>query len=315
MLAAEPRSFMDDLPPALVIAWVGAIGLFVGSFLNVVVYRLPRNCLSINKPKRSFCPQCKTQLTMKDNIPVFGWVLLGGKCRYCKKPYSIRYPAVELLTGLLFSLTVWRFIYDGGSLAGSGTAWLAAFSVIVMICVLLPMSLIDLEMRQIPDTLSLGALMVFVPLAANPATMEAGLPGDVSALVFDSLPRWLNGIVSALLAGVVAAGFLWLMGKVGNVLFRKRTEAVGGSSMGFGDVKLMLLLGVMLGWPKLVGAFFVAIFAGVAIGIPRRMIDREAHGVPFGPFLALGALASMLATPQMVAFYEWYMNFIQGAAR
>ena len=307
------RQALLELPPAFYVGFAAAFGLFVGSFTNVVIYRLPRNCLSVNAPKRSFCPKCRTQLTWYDNLPVVSWLTLLGRCRYCKAPISPRYPLVEGLVGALFAFTVWRVLFaDGPSLAAEWQAWLTVLTILLMIGVLVPMALIDLDLQQIPDELSLAPLLVFVPLAAHPGTMMMGLDGSLNPLIFGLDAQWLDGILSACLAGGAGAAFIYGIGKVGNVMFRKGAEAVGGESMGFGDVKLLLLLGVMLGWPKLLAAFFIAVALGAILGIGYRLATGN-RGIPFGPFLATGALVSMLAAPELTRLYKGYMDLI-GAA-
>jgi leader peptidase (prepilin peptidase)/N-methyltransferase len=284
----------------------------------VVVYRLPRNCLSINKPRRSFCPSCKTQLKAKDNLPIVGWVLLRGKCRYCGVKFGARYPLVELLVAVLFALAGWRVLYAEGNLAGDWQAWLTVLHILLIVGVLVPWALIDLDLQVIPDKLTLGPLIVFVPFAAHVPAFEFGIPGgagypDVSHLVFSFQPTWLNSILSVLVAGVAAATALWMIGKISNVVFRRRVQQMGGEAMGGADVKLMVLLGVMLGWPKLVVAFFVAIFIGAIIGSFQLLLKRG-PGTPFGPYLAIGALAAALRMDVFIDLYVWYMSFLQGMA-
>lgn len=327
----ELFEIIGKMPPWFWLAWFFMVGSFVGSFLNVVVYRLPRNCLSINKPKRSFCPSCKTQLKWKDNLPIIGWLLLRGKCRYCGTKYGIRYPAVELLTAVLFCFAAWRVLYSDGNLAGEWAAWLTLLHILAIIGVLLPWALIDLDLTYIPDKLTLGPLLVFVPFAAHADALQFGLTRsaqsfdltDVSAAVpanqqythlwFNFSPIWLNSMISAVLTGLAASLSLWLIGKAANVIFARRVREMGGEAMGGADVKLMVLLGVMLGWPKLLAAFFVAIFVGAAIGTVQLLL-KKGHGTPFGPYLTLGALVAALGSSWIAALYRWYMDFLQGAA-
>ncbi|MCA8918536.1 MAG: prepilin peptidase, partial [Planctomycetes bacterium] len=135
------------MPPAFWLVLAFFLGSFVGSFLNVVVYRLPRNCLSINNPKRSFCPSCKTQLKWSDNLPIVGWAVLRGKCRYCGVRFGVRYPLVELLTATLFTLATWRVLISDGNVASQPLAWLTLLHTVLVISVLLPWALIDLDLR------------------------------------------------------------------------------------------------------------------------------------------------------------------------
>ena len=294
--------------------WLGGcflLGSFVGSFINVVVYRLPRNCLSINKPSRSFCPACKTQLKWNDNLPIIGWALLRGKCRYCGARFGIRYPAVELLTALLFLAAAWRVLYADGNVADQPAAWLTLLHVLLIIGVLLPWALIDFDLTLIPDRLTLGPLVVFIPFAAHVSALSFGMPTADAHLIYGLEWPWLDSILSVATAGAGAAAILWLIGKAANVVFASRVKEMGGEAMGGADVKLMLLLGAMLGWPKLGTAFVIAIFVGSAFGIVQLALKRG-HGIPFGPFLAIGAIAAALGMQWFVRLYHEYMNFLQG---
>ena len=309
---SEVFNIIGRMPAWFWLTWAFMIGSFVGSFLNVVVYRLPRNCLSINNPKRSFCPSCKTQLTWKDNLPIIGWLWLRGKCRYCGVKFGVRYPAVELLTALLFVFAMWRVLYADGNIADQPLAWLTVLHIILIISVLLPWALIDLDLQVIPDKLTLGPLIVFIPFAAHSAGLSFGMD-STAHLIFGWKLVWLDSIVSALIAGFGAAFALWLIGQIANVVFAKRAAEAGGQTMGFGDVKLMLLLGVMLGWPKLLAAFFIAIFVGAIFGSVQLLL-KKGHYTPFGPYLTLGAVSAALGMNWFVNLWEAYMKFLQGAA-
>ncbi|MBK9975749.1 MAG: prepilin peptidase [Planctomycetes bacterium] len=307
------QQMLTELPPAFWIGGLALIGAMMGSFLNVVIYRLPRNCLSINKPSRSFCPACKTQLKARDNVPIFGWFLLGGKCRYCGAKFSIRYALVELLVALLFGFAAWKVLYAEGIQTTHLAAWITLAHVLLMITVLVPWALIDLDLHYIPDGLTFLPLALFVPLSANASTYQWGVAG-FNPLMFGLQAQWLDSMLSAFTTGIAAMAFLWLMGRMGNLLFRKQAQKVGGDSMGWADVKIMLMLGVMLGWPKMIAAFFVAIALGALVGTIARVL-RGTLGVPFGPFLAIGALAVMLFAPNFEAALNWYFNLLQGVAK
>lgn len=325
MPSAEAIEMARAIPPAFIIGMAAIMGSFVGSFTNVVVYRLPRNCLSINNPKRSFCPSCKTQLAAKDNIPILGWVALLGKCRYCQKPISARYPLVESLVATLFAIVVWRGMVQGGAeVTADWHAWLTTLTMLVAVGVLVPLALIDLDLTIIPDELSIHPLAFFVPMAAHiPAAPKGGLLAagsfghlrqgldlaSADPLLFSRLPQWANGVCSALVAGAAGAGTLWLIGKMGNVLFREKAKAMGGETMGFGDVKLLFLMGVMLGWPKLLMAFGIAVILGAVVGLALRFTARNLY-IPFGPFLVAGTLAALLLPSELMGLVEWYIRLI-----
>lgn len=311
MPSPEAIEMARAVPPAFILGMAAVMGSFVGSFTNVVVYRLPRNCLSINNPRRSFCPSCKTQLAAKDNIPILGWVALLGKCRYCKKPISARYPLVESLVATLFAVVVWRGMVQGGpAMTADWHAWLTTFTMLVAVGVLVPLALIDYDLTIIPDELSIFPLAFFVPMAAHPTHLREGLdPTLADPLLFSRMPQWANGVCSALVAGAVAALALWLIGKAGNVLFAEKAKAMGGETMGFGDVKLIFLMGVMLGWPKLLMAFAIAVILGAVIGLVLRVTARNLF-IPFGPFLVAGTLAAMLLPGELMAVVKWYIALI-----
>ena len=149
---------VPEMYEVLVVAVAVVFGLCVGSFLNVCIYRLPIAELSIGKPRRSFCPSCKAQISWADNIPVLSWLLLRGRCRSCRSAISIRYPLVELLTGILCGLVAWRFHLelDGGLIS--------CFFLLVLFCALLVAAFIDAELRVLPDEITVGG-MHLVPIA------------------------------------------------------------------------------------------------------------------------------------------------------
>jgi leader peptidase (prepilin peptidase)/N-methyltransferase len=238
----------------------GVFGAIVGSFLNVVVYRLPRH-ESIVTPA-SHCPGCGAPVKPYDNIPVLSWLLLRGHCRACGVPISVRYPLVEFLTAALCV---------GAVLAGEGTAQTALG--IGLILLVVPIALIDLETRLIPNRLTLpGAVLA---LALGLALDPSGEPGR-------------------LIAGVAAGGFLLLAA----------LAYPGG--MGMGDVKLAGMMGLFLG-SAVAPALFIALLSGTAVGavVIARKGARAGRktAVPFGPFLALGAIVAVFAGQPLVHVY------------
>ena len=240
--------------------FAGVFGAIVGSFLNVVVYRLPRH-ESLIAPA-SHCPGCGAPVKPYDNIPVLSWLLLRGHCRACGEPISVRYPLVELMTGVLCV---------GAVLAGRDAARVALG--IGLILLVVPIALIDLETRLIPNRLTLpGALLA---LALGTALDPAGEPGR-------------------LIAGAAAGGFLLLA-----------VLAYPGG-MGMGDVKLAGVMGLFLG-SAIAPALLVALLSGVAVGavIVARKGAKAGRktAVPFGPFLALGAVVAIYAGGPLVDVY------------
>ena len=327
----EVFEIIESMPTWFWLGWWFVVGSFVGSFINVVVYRLPRNCLSINKPKRSFCPACKTQLKWNDNLPIIGWILLRGKCRYCGVKFSARYPGVELFMALIFLLAAWRVLFADGNIAGEWKAWLTVLHIVAIVSVIVPWGLIDFDLTYIPYRLTFGPMLLFIPFAAHYPALNWGLdtfndqPGlfdvapaksaadDIPHLLFQFEPLWLNSVASVCVTAAAASLALFLIGKVFNVIFRERVKEIGGESIHRGDVYLMLLLGVMLGWPKLIAAFFVAIFVGAAFGSVQLLLKRGS-GTPFGHYLAIGTIGAALFMDLLMDVYNWYLGLLQNWA-
>lgn len=226
-------------------------GLVVGSFLNVVAWRWPRE-ESIIFPG-SHCPKCGKSISWYDNIPVLSWLLLGGKCRHCRDKISARYPVIELMSGMLAILCFWCF---------GPSRWF--FVYYAFLAALFAASIIDLEHRLIPDEISIGGAVVGLGLAFLPdAKIQA-----LSALI---------GAVSGFLVlFIVAEGYHLLTKREG---------------MGLGDANLLAMIGAFLGWRSLPAVIFVGSALGSVIGIFLIAASRDRlYKIPFGPFLSLGAL-------------------------
>jgi leader peptidase (prepilin peptidase) / N-methyltransferase len=256
----KPRAVSVDQAAMEAATFAGVLGAVFGSFLNVVAYRLPRH-ESIVKPA-SHCTRCGTPVKPYDNIPVLSWLLLRGHCRGCGAPISVRYPLVEALTAALCV----------GAVLAHHSASAIAFS-LVLILLVVPIALIDLEHRIIPNKLTgLGAVLA---LAIGLALDPSGEPGR-------------------LIAAAAAGGFFLLAA----------LAYPGG--MGMGDVKLAAVMGLFLG-AGVAPALLIALVAGVAVGavvIARKGArDGRKTAVPFGPFLALGALVAVFAGTQLVDVY------------
>jgi leader peptidase (prepilin peptidase) / N-methyltransferase len=245
---------------AIVLAAVG--GLIVGSFLNVVAHRLPRG-ESLVKP-RSRCPRCGTQLRPIDNVPVISWLALRGRCHHCGAPISARYPAVELVTAALYVAVV----------ASQDDAVRIVLG-LLLVTVLVPITLIDLDHRIIPNKIT------------GPAAVAALIA--IAALDPDFL-------LEAVIGGLAGGGFFFIAA----VLYPR--------GMGMGDVKLAGVLGVYLG-RAVAPAILIALIAGVMVGaaIIARKGAKEGRktAVPFGPFLALGGIVGLLAGEPIV---DWYLR-------
>jgi len=252
-------------------------GLLIGSFLNVCVYRLPQD-LSVVRP-RSYCPACKHPIAWYDNVPLLSYAVLGGRCRHCKAAISVRYPVVELLTGVLFFLFVWRL----------GTS-LAALKFCLLSALLVGLTLTDLEARILPDEFTLGGtaaglvLAWFVPVNDEIAALLvwfAGVGGN---------PHW-DSVAAALLGAVLPGALLW---SAGWLYFKLRHR----EGLGLGDVKLVCLVGAFLGLHGALLMLIAGSLAGSLVGyayIRFTHKDPATYELPFGTFLGLAGIAVALA--------------------
>ncbi|MBL0143686.1 MAG: prepilin peptidase [Betaproteobacteria bacterium] len=278
-------SLLQSSPALLAIA-TGLLGLTVGSFLNVVIHRLPvmmqaewrADCaefegrevapaekLDLVTP-RSRCPSCGTPITALQNIPLASWIALGGKCAACKAPISVRYPLVELFTGLASAFLAWRF--------GWGPALAAA---LVFTWALIAAAAIDLDTQLLPDRITLPLLWL-------------GLLVNVFGLFVDLRSAVLGAAAGYLLLWSVYWGFKLLAGKEG---------------MGFGDFKLLAALGAWTGWQTLPLILLVSAGAGAIIGVAMIWLagkGRDAR-IPFGPYLAAGGLVALFWGREAVIAY------------
>jgi len=282
---------MDLLPalqasPGFLMFACALLGLAVGSFLNVVVHRLPKmmeaqwhsDCAELagKEPEpaakynlwtpRSACPKCGHSITAMENVPVISWLALGGKCSACKTPISARYPLVELLTGALSVAVAWRFGYSAAMIAALLLAW-----------ALVALTFIDLDTQLLPDDITLPLL--WMGLLVN----TAGTFTDLRSAV-------LGAAAGYLLLWCVYWGFRLLTGKEG---------------MGFGDFKLLAAIGAWFGWQViplvvLVSAGAGAVIGGLAIAFSGKGRDVR---IPFGPYLAVGGLVALFAGRALVTAY------------
>jgi leader peptidase (prepilin peptidase)/N-methyltransferase len=236
-------------------------GLLIGSFLNVVAYRLPRR-ESLVTPG-SHCPSCDMPVRPWDNVPVLSWLLLGGHCRGCKQPIAKRYPLVEAMTAILFGAVAVVQLHDTARLVLG----------IVLVAFLVPIALIDLDHKVIPNRITGPAAVVAIVLGT---ALDPG------------------GEVERLIAGAAAGAALALP-----CILHPR-------GMGMGDAKLIAVLGLFLG-AAVVPAFFVALISGTVVGVAilarKGMHEGRRTPVPFGPFLALGGVVGILAGNELVAQY------------
>lgn len=241
-------------------------GIVFGSFINVLIYRLPRD-KSIVRPGSS-CPQCGGKIAFYDNIPLISYVLLLGKCRHCRQPISIRYPSVEFLTGILAATAVYRF---GLSVAG--------FEAILLSFLFIAIFFIDIDFTIIPDVFTIPGMIIGLGISL--------LPG--------SLVNWSQSLIGLLVGGIT----FFLVGALGQLLFRKE-------ALGFGDVKFAAMLGAFLGWQNLILILILASFLGSIVGIAAIVISGrkgKSTYIPFGPFLVVGALIAMYFSDAIIRAY------------
>lgn len=255
------------LPAAIIVFTLGAS---VGSFLNVVVYRLPSGLSLLWPPSR--CPHCLHKLGKQENVPVFGWLYLRGRCRHCKAPISVRYPLVEAATGIIFLLVFWMFDVSISTLGyWTFCSWLLA------------LSLIDLDTMTLPNSLTQSGLVA----------------GFVFQIV--TATSWvvaLNQLMSGIIGAVVG---LWLF----DLIIIVGSITLGQAAMGGGDVKLAAMLGAWLGWKYLLLAGFLACAVGAVVGggaLALGFLHRR-QPMPFGPFLALGAAITVFAGEAILSTY------------
>lgn len=235
-------------------------GLIIGSFLNVCIYRIPRNESIVYPGSR--CVSCKKTIPWYDNIPLLSYLMLRGRCRVCHEKISFRYFAVELISALCFLVLFINFnlnylfwIYS-----------LLTFSLIVV-------TFIDLEFQIIPDRISLVGIFAGIILSII-------FPGLQNAFAWKK--AFLNSVIGALAGG----GLIYLTGVLGQLAFKKE-------SMGGGDVKLMAMLGAFLGWKMAVLIFFLAPFFGAPIGIYMKFVTKE-DIIPYGPYISLASFTAMV---------------------
>lgn len=247
------------------------LGLVIGSFLNVVIHRVPIG-VSVASG-RSRCPSCDNEIGARDNVPVASWVLLRARCRHCGEPISARYPAVELLTAVIFGLLAWRFGYDW---ALPAYLYLGAIGV--------ALAFIDLDTKRLPNVLVLPSYVVALVLLVVPAVLDS---------------RW-HDYLTAVLGGAALFVFYFIV------------AFIYPAGMGFGDVKLAGVLGIYLGWlgwgAVIVGGF-LGFLLGAVVGIALMVTSSAGRKtqIPFGPFMVCGALIAVFLGPAIASWYSTAM--------
>ncbi len=290
----EYSHFFGAEPPVkkiiMIEIWTFLLGLCVGSFLNVCIYRLPGD-QTISDPPRSHCPSCDNPIKFYDNIPILSYLWLKGRCRHCSISISMRYPAVELISGIFALCTVATF----------GLSF-EALIYFVFIAVLIVVTFIDIDHQIIPDVISIPGVVVFF-LASFAGRHHIGffkiLPDNIAHLTAElPIPMMTyNSILGILIGG----GSLYLVAWVYYLLTKK--EGMGG-----GDIKLLAMIGALIGWE---GVFFtifigsaVGTVAGIAMMIGTRLVDTKLR-IPFGPFLSIGAVTYIFFGSRIIYWYVY----------
>ena len=281
-----PLSDLLRAEPTFFVTFSVIFGLVVGSFLNVVIHRLPKmmerewhnNCLELQgkevpeQPKytivtpRSACPNCGHNITPLENIPVISYLMLGGKCKGCKVKISMRYPLIEVLTGALIGTVAYKYGYTYSSLF----AFIFVFALVTL-------TFIDFDTQLLPDDITLPLLWL--------------------GLLFN-LNTGFTDLTSAVIGAMAGYFILWAV----YWLFKIVT---GKEGMGYGDFKLLGAIGAWFGWQLLPAVILLSSVVGAIIGIAMIMFKGKSGGtaIPFGPFLALGGIAALFFGQQLSAFY------------
>ena len=264
---------MIFLPSSFASLIVFMFGAIVGSFLNVCILRIPKGESVIQPP--SHCPNCKTPISFYDNIPLFSYLFLWGRCRACREWISPRYFVVELLTAALTVALFYKF--------GLGPAFFSSF---ILVAALLVISFIDLDVRIVPDVISLPGIVL-------------GLLFSVLGyyVVYDPaelIPSPLSSLIGVLVGGGFLLALAWAYAAV-----------TGTEGMGGGDIKLLAMIGAFLGWPSIPVTLFLSSLGGSIIGLSAMLIKGvgRKYALPFAPFLCLGALLHLFFGKELIAFY------------
>ena len=283
-----------DLPQFQLFLYVISVayGACIGSFLNVCIYRIPRE-LSTVKP-RSHCPQCETLIPWHLNIPILSYLMLKGRCRFCKGRISPRYVLVELLVAVLFLLVTMKYTGLTGKDPAFGLVEMADWKLIpvywMVMAGLVLGTFVDFEHMIIPDRVTLGGIVAGLALSLV-----------VPSLHQQTLP-W-KGLLHAGIGAAVGWGILWAVAFLGRLAFKK-------DAMGFGDVKLMGAIGAFMGWKAVLFTLVGSSFAGSIVGITLVLIHgrKMQSRIPYGPYLALAAVVWVFWGPLIV---DAYLNLLR----
>ncbi len=232
---------------------------------------IDRSCeLSIDRPKRSFCPHCRKQVLWYDNIPLVSYLALSGKCRFCKKPIAFRYFFVEFITAALLVI-----LYEFFGLSAH------FFTYSLLSCALVAATFIDFDFQIIPDEITLGGIIA----------------GIILSIIFPELHDTslrIHAFTQSILGLLAGGGSIYLIGRFGEIVFKKE-------SMGGGDVKFLAMIGTVLGWKLVLLVFFLAPFFGAVVGIIARL-TKGAEVIPYGPYLSLATFLVILWGNNILAY-------------
>ncbi len=251
----------------LTVSIIFIFGMCIGSFLNVCIYRLPAS-KSIANPPRSICPNCNSHIRFYDNIPVLSYIWLKGRCRNCDAPISFRYPLVEVMSGIVAVALLFKF--------GLSLESLVYF---VFISSLLVITFIDLDHKIIPDVISLPGIPI----------------GLVASFALPTIT-----LKASALGLLIGGGSLWFVAWAYNLIAHR-------DGMGGGDIKLLAMIGTIIGWKGVIFTIFASSVMGSCVGITMMLIKGKnmKFAIPFGPFLSIGAIAYVFFGAQFIA---WYLN-------
>jgi leader peptidase (prepilin peptidase) / N-methyltransferase len=278
------------LPPPFSYILTGVLGAIIGSFLNVVIHRMPRE-ESIVFPN-SRCPSCGAVIAFYDNIPVLSYLVLRGRCRGCRTGISIRYPAVELLPAGAFVSVTWRY----------GVTLALPFD-LIFVSALIALVFIDAEHMILPNAITYpGIAFALVARIAVPYLVSPFHFDDLRGLtegLFLGMPIWVASLGGAVIGALIGGGSLWLMGWTWEKLR-------GIEAMGLGDVKMMAMVGAYLGWRLTILTIFLGVLSGSLVGVVMIIGQGKKDMqmlLPFGVFLGIGTMVALLFGPQIA---EWY---------
>lgn len=287
---------MEQLSPAFVGTFVFIFGLLIGSFLNVVIYRVPKR-ESVVFPG-SHCPACNVAIKPYDNIPVFSYAVLRGRCRSCRAGISAIYPAIELLVAVLYLAVFLKVL---GQYPGMGDRfWPTLIADLLFVSLIVPLVFIDLRYKLLPNVITYPGFVIM--LVMRVLAPDPWLLARTPKLYGGATPEWITALVGALIGAAVGGGSLWL---VREAYYRFRHV----EGMGLGDVKMMLMVGAFLGWQLTMLTIFMASLLGSVVGvllITMRGGNMKME-IPFGVFLGPSAILALFVGQGLI---DWYLKML-----